>query len=293
MWSCLIGYALTQKSLLDFARSHQKYMLKFFLSIFLSIGLVAASIFGIVLLDSLLGLLISISLGVVMLISCSRYFAFGWLKKKVLLLAAMVTIIVIFLNLGAFYKTHSPQFQSKLAPLLLDVRKSLDTVQNRTWQRSAQTNGIPDPINANGQPVNVSTYERVSWLLEGAKDLYVNPLGAGYTLQAFHFFMANQYPGSTVTKAHCGWLDIALGLGVPGVLFLWSAFGALVYRAITLPKETHEGIKLVVVWGLLGLWALLWPAELGELEYLEAIFFALALFTGVLMPKFELDNYDK
>jgi len=293
MWPCLMGYALIEKSVLNFARSTGKDVPKFFLSIFLAITLVAASIFGMVLLDSLLGIIISIGVGLMMIAACLRHFSFGWKKNSFSLFLTMIIIFVIFLNLGNFYKTHSPQFQSKFVPLLLDARKSLNTEHNRTWQRSTQVQGIPDPINANGQPVNVSTYERVSWLIEGIKDLFQNPLGTGYALGAFHFFMANQYPGSTVFKTHCGWLDIALGLGIPGLLLLWSVFGALLNKSLISTKESHKSIQLVVIWMLIGLWVLLWPAELGEPDYLEAIFFALALFAGALIPKFNYENCNR
>jgi hypothetical protein len=284
IWPCLIGYGLMQKSISGLARAARKDLLPIFLTILFSLGIITCSIFGIILLDSLLGLLVSIGLGVLMIIICLRYFTFSWLKNGLLLLVVMVIAIIIFLNLGNFFKTHSPQFQSKLVPLMLDVRKSLDTVQNRTWQRSPQVRGIPDPLNAAGQPVNGSTYERVSWLVEGARVFFANPLGTGYTSEAFHFYMSQNYPGSTVAKTHSGWLDIALGLGIPGLLLLWGVFGIVLHRAFIEPKAMHGGIRFIAIWALSGVWVLLWPAELGERDYIEVISFMLALFIGATLP---------
>jgi hypothetical protein len=142
-------------------------------------------------------------------------------------------------------------------------------------------NGIYPPINTiSGKQVNGSTYERVTWGLEGLNFLKLYPLGLGYTGQAFSHYMREAYPGSLVTKTHSGWLDFALGAGIFGLIAVLAAMVMIFLRAKICMKDNIDSCQmpLYICWAL-GILMLLWLiAELSDREFIEHFFFMMAFF---------------
>ncbi|MDD5241108.1 MAG: O-antigen ligase family protein [Sulfuricella sp.] len=83
----------------------------------------------------------------------------------------------------------------------------------------------PFPKLHNGKEIDVSAYERISWIKEGMILLFEHPLGFGYSRTAFSDGLMLKYPGEAPPgkHSHSGLVDMALGVGVPG-LFLWFGF---------------------------------------------------------------------
>lgn len=145
--------------------------------------------------------------------------------------------------------------------------------------------GIYPPINTiSGKQVNGSTYERVTWSMEGLRFLRSNPWGLGYTGQAFSYYMAQTYPGSQATKTHSGWLDFSLGAGIPGLISVWTALGIIFYRSkiyMSVFQKSHP-IHEYICWSI-AILSLLWLlAEFSDREFIEHFFFMLAFFSIVV-----------
>ena len=103
-----------------------------------------------------------------------------------------------------------------------------DTGQQKAWLDSTR---YPLPLLPNGVPVEDSNYKRIAFLKEGTKLVLEHPLGLGYGRNAFGHGLVQKYGSARVGHSHSGFLDLAIGIGVPGVI-LWLAFmGSLLYMA--------------------------------------------------------------
>ena len=105
------------------------------------------------------------------------------------------------------------------------------------------------PINELGKTVSGTNYERIAWGLVGMRLFQDNLLGYGLIEDSFGLLVNKQWPESSprLTHSHSGWLDLALGLGLPGI--------ALVLTALTLALKGTR--NLTAPWNNLGQWVLL------------------------------------
>ena len=89
----------------------------------------------------------------------------------------------------------------------------------------------PLPLLPNGQAVAQSNYLRIAWIKEGFKSLFDFPLGLGYSRSAFgKAILLRMGPGAgTATSTNNGFLNLALGVGFPGVI-LWYLWYGLAIR---------------------------------------------------------------
>lgn len=191
-------------------------------------------------------------------------------------MGSVVALLVIFIQYDAKY-------EGKLANLKNDFLISLNIEKNKTWSRSNDVAGVPDPIDKNGRTVNLSTYERTSWLIKGSQLLTENPFGTGFSWSAFKYYMAKQYPGSTVEKTHSAWLDFALGVGLPGLFLTWSAVFLILKKAFRqLKSPNNNEDSWVIIFVVIGI-SLIWVVgEVSEREFIEHFFFVLALSVSYL-----------
>ena len=198
-----------------------------------------------------------------------------WRVPSLLMLVTLCAILT-------FYQ-YDKHYEGKLSHLKSDIVLSYDIDKNTTWTRSDNVTGIPDPIDKTGRTINGSTYERVSWLHKGTRVLRENPLGTGYSWAAFHRYMELEYPGSTVYKTHSGWLDFAIGVGLPGLFLTWSAIMLIVRQAfLNLKKTDPDKNSYIVIFVLPGMSFMWFVAEVCEREFIEHFFFFIALSASYL-----------
>lgn len=82
------------------------------------------------------------------------------------------------------------------------------------------------PLLSNGQVVEGSAYERISWIKEGVNLGLKHPLGTGFDRNAFFDTLDRDYQLNGLVRgghAHSGLVDFMVANGIPGVL-LWLAF---------------------------------------------------------------------
>lgn len=145
---------------------------------------------------------------------------------------------------------------------------------------------FPRPVNSNGQPVDISTYERTAWFTAGLHLLRENPQGYGLVHHSFGSLAITKWPdfyqprGQLKGATHSGWLDLALGIGLPGITIIWICLLAAWIRSLKGKGLWYTyaswGIPITVLTYLI--------AEVSGSHYLEALFFMTALFCSLTLP---------
>jgi O-Antigen ligase len=82
------------------------------------------------------------------------------------------------------------------------------------------------PLLSNGQPVEGSAYERISWIKEGIKLSMRYPMGTGFNRNAFSDTLDRDYQLNGLIRgghSHSGIVDFMIANGIPGAL-MWLAF---------------------------------------------------------------------
>jgi hypothetical protein len=176
--------------------------------------------------------------------------------------------------------------QNKLGNLISDIKVASQIDINLAWMKDPKNGEISNiPINQDGKPINESTYERVSWFIKGAQLLRENPLGSGFSHLAFRYYMLKENPNLMLYKTHSGWIDYALGVGIPGLIMTWLAMGLVGWRSLISVRSgslNSGDVGLSIPWMMGGIWLLWWVSEVSEREFIEYLFFAIALFGGIL-----------
>lgn len=143
-----------------------------------------------------------------------------------------------------FYATASKR-EYTWDQMLATIPVALDTEGHKNWL-DIDKYGTP-PL-ANGGVAEVSTYLRIAWLKEGLLLVVEHPLGIGFDRNAFGRGLQLKY-GEGRGHSHSGFIDIAIGTGVPGV-YLWVAFlASLVWLGLRgfLVDGTYAALALVLL----------------------------------------------
>ena len=139
---------------------------------------------------------------------------------KLALSAGVVAMVAILLGGAALVVTARKS--SGLDKLADSIAIAWDTEHHRAWL-DGNRHGWPKL--PDGEPVDDSVYLRVAWFKEGLLLVRDHPLGIGFGRNAFGHGLKAKYGKGEGRHSHSGLLDLAIGLGVPGVL-LWLGFFA-------------------------------------------------------------------
>jgi len=196
--------------------------------------------------------------------------------------------LLLYICLSVFWQIDQNNHK-KLDTLFEDIQISMQLDKYAAWQEDSRNEQATRPINSEGREVFHSTYSRTAWFVKGVDLLQENPLGSGFSHLAFRHYILQENPYSRIIMTHSGWLDYALGLGLPGLVLTWLAMLLVVKRAYRLTQNTKDTPPLnahLALWIISVIWLLWWPAELSEREFIEQLFFIVALFaTAILEPK--------
>ncbi|APZ43815.1 hypothetical protein BW247_12550 [Acidihalobacter ferrooxydans] len=127
-------------------------------------------------------------------------------------------LAVVAFALVATYVSRDPRWGSLMATVPIAWHIHEDT----TW---ATDTCKADALNCklpNGQVVGVSNYLRIAWLHASLDEFFRNPLGIGYSRQAFGNALNYDHPDyhTVITRANNSVLTLAIGVGVPGFLLM-------------------------------------------------------------------------
>lgn len=81
------------------------------------------------------------------------------------------------------------------------------------------------PVTTSGAPLEESAYARAAWARQALRGIGGHPLGLGFGRDGFGRFVASEYGFKGMVSSHSGWLDFALGAGLPGLALLLLSAG--------------------------------------------------------------------
>lgn len=166
--------------------------------------------------------------------------------------------------------------------LVADYKISAKIDQHKNWK----DNISPVPFNEYGTSVDGSTYQRVSWAWAGLELLKEHPQGYGLinhsfgalAIQKWHDF--HKPDGNNRGATHSGWLDFALGFGVPGLLLVGVPLTASFLRA----RKRTDFWSSYTVWTIPLIAVSYLTTEVCTGHFIELLFFLTALFNGLTLP---------
>jgi hypothetical protein len=191
------------------------------------------------------------------------------LKYRARIQARLVLLIlVLFLALGFFAINYIKKHES-WSTFFADMRVAVQVDQYEQWKFNGER-GYPN--NALGKVVSVTNYERIAWGVAGLELLIKNPLGYGLIERSFGHLAKQQWPESKLHQSHSGWLDLALGLGLPGIALVLGALAIILIHCM----KSSDPLTYFGFWLLLCL-VLLWcTTEVSQKVYFDWLIFAIA-----------------
>lgn len=280
MWPCLVGYALLTLYICYSKENTRLYWVIvtsiFFLVIVCWLDFMAA--------HALNGVLISAFMGFIFL--CWVFLKSTVIPRRGCKNKLILTFIlgVVFATTFSVFWQYDQKYERKLANLMTDAQIGFQIDKYDDWRLDPKLWRPKLPTDDSGREVNQSTYMRAAWFVKGLKILISHPEGAGFSHLAFRHFMRQENPQVLITKTHSGWMDYALGTGVPGLFFTWLSMYLVFTRAIKILGEDRGfqslSITLPAIWLLLGVWLMWWVVEVSEREFIEQLFFMVALLSG-------------
>jgi len=126
-----------------------------------------------------------------------------------------ILLVIIVLGSGVFIQRHIEQNHS-WQTLFADAKVALQTEHYDAWRVC----GSVHPKNELGEVVSDTNYSRIAWGVNAVKLIPQFPLGYGLVERSFGHIGKQVWPDSCLSQSHSGWLDLTLGIGLPGMLLL-------------------------------------------------------------------------
>ena len=154
-------------------------------------------------------------------------------------------LVIILIGVGFVGHRHIQQNDS-WATFATDAKIAAQLDCYQEWKFNGEKGY---PINELGKTVSITNYDRIAWGLVGMSLFQENLWGYGLIENSFGPLVNKKWPESSVhlSHAHSGWLDLALGLGLPGIV--------LVLTALALALKLTANVT--TPWNSLGRWVLL------------------------------------
>jgi len=169
--------------------------------------------------------------------------------------------------------------------LSADAKIARDTQTYPQWKYNG-AQGYPN--NEFGTMVSITNYERLAWGKEGIKLIIQNPFGYGLIERSFGHLAKINWPDSNLHQSHSGWIDLTLGLGIPGFLLIFTVLLSLLYQLAKLANSADivaNPYPLVVWWVLFSLLIMWCTTEISQKVYFDDLIFWLSLGSGVCLVR--------
>lgn len=163
-----------------------------------------------------------------------------------------------------------------------NMRIAIDIDHHDYWKNREV---FPRPINQHGELVDISTYERTAWFVAGSRLLLQNPQGYGLLNHSFGILALKKWPdfykpvGKLKGATHSGWLDLTLGIGIPGILLIFICLLTAWWRA---RRQTGLWYSYTL-WTIPLLMLTYLISEVSDNHFLELLFFMTAFFCGLTL----------
>lgn len=169
-------------------------------------------------------------------------FRFAWYKVLCIGLLVLSAAVAI----GVYTIRNDPRNHA----FVESVEAGWNYSATKAWLRME-----PYPKMSTGEIVDASAYERVSWIHSGLDLIKARPLGYGFSRDAFSLALTQTGHPNKVGHSHSGFIDLGLGLGIPGIL-LWLIFcGQLIrvgFQAFSHRREVLGLVLMLVTCGFIG-----------------------------------------
>jgi hypothetical protein len=134
------------------------------------------------------------------------------------------------------------------------------------------------PTNDLGKMVSVTNYERATWARVVVIMIGELPLGYGLVYKSFGYYGKDKWPDSILFQAHSAWLDLTLGIGIPGVFILVLAGGMALKNAL---YDSHSFWGGPALWILSSIALLMATTEVSQSNYINALIYLILWAAGL------------
>ena len=210
-----------------------------------------------------------------------------WAKQSIargLLSILMIVLVLVATGWGA--KLHIDK-NPAWSQMVANAKVGLDIDHQNHWKNRNTYSATP--INENGIPVDISTYERTAWFTAGLKLLTELPQGFGLVHHSFGWMALEKWPdfyqpnGTLRGMTHSGWMDLALGIGIPGLLLVLIPLWVSWYRSLRMDSLWGSYATLAIpIFSL----TYLTTEVTGAHHFIELLIFMVAFFVGTTMNYF-------
>lgn len=194
----------------------------------------------------------------------------------------LMTILIVVAT-SAFLINHF-QTNKTWFSFISDAKFATQLDKYNNWQ----FNGVQGfPEDEFGKVTSGTNYERIAWAKAGLILLVENPMGYGLIERSFGNLARIKWPDSRLNQSHSGWLDLMLGIGIPGVLLI---LGSILFvlrklyalsKSKVLKKEKEDSFFLqwlFMLWWILLTSFLMWSTtEISQKVYFDSLIFWVVL----------------
>ena len=186
------------------------------------------------------------------------------------------------LGIGVLFLANSIQTNDSWKTFSADAQVARDIQIYPQWKYEG-AQGYPN--NELGSVVvSTTNYLRLAWGKVGIKLIAQNPLGYGLIERSFGYLAKINWPDSKLHQSHSGWIDLALGLGIPGIALILTSLLILLYQLGRVEKDipTSRNPYATMVWWALFSALIMWcTTEISQKVYFDALILWLTLGAGV------------
>ena len=204
--------------------------------------------------------------------------------------AIKLLVLGVVLVIGVLFVANSIQTNDSWRTFSADAKIARETQTYQQWKYNGEK-GYPN--NELGTMVSVTNYERMAWAKEGIKLAIQNPLGFGLIERSFGHLAKINWPDSKLHQSHSGWIDLALGLGAPGIALILISLLILLYQLGRPEKNipTISNPDATMVWWALFSTLIMWcTTEISQKVYFDALILWLTLGAGVSLGVLKQDR---
>jgi hypothetical protein len=201
--------------------------------------------------------------------------------KKSMLNISLLTGIVIAIS-AVLINSHIQKNRS-WETFFADARVAIQVENNDAWRLCGGPLGLPK--NEFGEEVSDTNYSRIAWGINAAKLVIEYPMGYGLVERSFGHIGKKVWTDSCLSQSHSGWLDLTLGVGLPGLLLILAALILGLSRLISIDFQSQaysDNWNLMLSSALLCLLFIWITTEISQKVFLEELLFFIALAGGSL-----------
>ena len=184
-----------------------------------------------------------------------------------------LVVLGVVLVIGVLFVANSIQTNDSWRTFSADAKVSRDIQTYPQWKYNG-AQGYPN--NELGTVVSTTNYERLAWGKVGIKLIVQNPLGYGLLERSCGHLAKINWPDSKLHQSHSGWIDLTLGLGIPGIALILTSLLILLYQLNKLDKgeSTSQNLYIIMTWWVLLSLLIMWSTtEISQKVFFDDLIF--------------------